>query len=154
ALTPEKVPATPDGTVPLFSPHSWSVPGCVDGWVELHRRYGRLPFADLLEPAVRYAEEGFPVSTFIAEAWAVAVAMHARRPGFADVYMPGARTPREGDPFRNEALARSLRLIAAHGREAFYEGPIADALVRYSAANGGFFSHQDFTSPRTTWDEP
>ncbi|HEY2956324.1 MAG TPA: gamma-glutamyltransferase [Candidatus Eisenbacteria bacterium] len=154
ALTIEKVPAEKDGTIPLYSPFSWTVPGCADGWFELHARYGKLPMSQILAPAIRYAEEGFPLSPVIAGDWERSVARFRDKPGFREVFMPGGRAPREGEIFRNPALAKTLRLLAERGRDAYYKGEIADALVRYSRANGGFFSLEDFTRHRSTWDEP
>jgi len=154
ALTAEKVPPAPDGTVPLFTPCSWTVPGCVDGWTELHRRFGRLPLARLLEPAIRMAREGAPVPQVIAGAWARSVRRFGSMPGFAEVFLPGGRAPREGELFANPALARTLEAIARGGRDAFYRGPIAEAIVRFSQANGGFFTPEDFRRHRSEWVEP
>ncbi len=154
ALTIAKVPPDSDGTIPLFSPYAWTVPGCADGWFELHAKYGKLPMSRVLAPAIRYAEEGFPLSPVIAGDWARGVARFRDKPGFKDVFMPGGRAPREGEVFRNPALAKTLRLLAEKGRDAYYKGPIAEALVRYSQANGGFFSREDFARHRSTWDEP
>jgi gamma-glutamyltranspeptidase/glutathione hydrolase len=154
ALTADKVPPDSDGTVPLYSPYAWSVPGACDGWFELHAKYGKLPMRDVLAPAIRYAEEGFPVSPVIAENWAAGARRNADKPGFKEVFMPGGRAPREGELFRNPALARTLRLLADKGRDAYYRGPIAEAIVRFSQANGGFFSLEDFARHRSTWDAP
>jgi len=154
ALTIEKVPPEKDGTIPLYSPYSWTVPGCADGWFELHAKYGKLPMKQVLAPAIRFAEEGFPLSPVIADDWARSVARFQDKPGFRDVFMPGGRAPREGEIFKNPALAKTLRQLAESGRDAYYKGPIADALVRYSQANGGFFAKEDFARHRSTWDEP
>jgi gamma-glutamyltranspeptidase/glutathione hydrolase len=153
ALTADVVPPLPDGTIPLYSPYAWSVPGCGDGWLELHARYGKLSLAEVLAPAIRYAEEGFPVSPVIASDWARGPARFGDKPGFAEVFMPGGRTPREGERFRNPALGKTLRLLAAKKR-AGWEGELADAIVAFSKANGGFFAKEDFTRHRSTWDEP
>jgi gamma-glutamyltranspeptidase/glutathione hydrolase len=154
ALTIDKVPADSDGTIPLFSPYSWTVPGCADAWFELHAKYGKLPMKQILAPAIRYAEEGFPLSPVIAGDWGHSVQRFQDKPGFKSVYMPGGRAPREGEIFKNPALAKSLRLLADGGRDAYYKGPIADALVRYSQANGGFYSREDFERHHSTWDTP
>jgi gamma-glutamyltranspeptidase/glutathione hydrolase len=154
ALTIEKVPPGKDGTIPLFTPYSWTVPGCADGWFELHARFGRLPMERILAPAIRFAEEGFPLSPVIASDWQRSVPRFAKMPGFGEVFMPGGRAPREGEIFRNPALAKTLRLLAAKGRDAYYRGEIAEALVRYSKAHGGFFAAEDFAEHRSTWDEP
>jgi gamma-glutamyltranspeptidase/glutathione hydrolase len=153
ALTADKVPPLPDGTIPLYSPYAWSVPGCGDGWLELHARYGKLPLAEVLAPAIRYAEEGFPVSPVIAGNWAGSVNRFKDKPGFAEVFLPGGRAPREGERFRNPALAKTLRLLATKKR-AGWEGELADAIVAFSKANGGFFAKDDFVRHRSTWDAP
>jgi gamma-glutamyltranspeptidase / glutathione hydrolase len=155
ALTIDKVkPDTADGTIPEYSPYAWSVPGCVDGWAELHKKFGKLEWKELLEPAARYAEDGFPLSPVIAGDWERALKRFADKPGFRDVFMPGGRAPREGERFKNPALARTLRQIAKGGRDAYYKGSIADAIVAFSKQNGGFFSKEDFTRHRSTWDTP
>jgi gamma-glutamyltranspeptidase/glutathione hydrolase len=154
ALTADQVPPLPDGTIPLRSPHSWTVPGCVDGWYALHSRYGRLPMAKILAPAIRYAEEGFPVSPVIASDWERAGRVFRDMPGFMEVFMPGGLAPREGEAFRNPALARALRLIAEKGRDAFYKGPIAEAILKFSEAQGGFFVRDDLARHASTWVEP
>jgi gamma-glutamyltranspeptidase/glutathione hydrolase len=155
ALTADMIPPEPkDGTIPLYSPYAWSVPGCADGWFELHARYGKLPLKDVLAPAIGYAEDGFPLSPVIASDWGRSVARFQDKPGFKDVFMPGGRAPKAGEVFKNPALAKTLRTLASGGRKAYYEGPIAEALVRYSKANGGFFSAQDFAKHRSEWVKP
>lgn len=154
ALTREKVPAEADGTIPLYSPYAWTVPGAVDGWFELHARYGKLPMARLLAPAIRFAREGEPVPQVIAAAWARAERVFQDKPGFAQVFLPGGRAPREGEIFRNESLARTLEAIAKGGRDAYYRGPIAEAIVRFSQANGGFFAREDFAEHASSWVDP
>jgi len=154
ALSPEDVPPEPDGTIPLHSPYAWTVPGCADGWFELHRRFGALRMDEVLAPAIDYARDGFPLSAVIAAEWEHGAALFADEPGFAEVFMPGGRAPREGEPFRNAALARTLTLLANEGRDAFYAGPIADALVAYSERNGGFLAKDDLATHASTWDAP
>jgi gamma-glutamyltranspeptidase/glutathione hydrolase len=154
ALTVEKVKPDSDGTIPLFSPFSWTVPGACDAWFELHKRYGKLPMKTILAPAIRYATEGFPLSPVIAGDWGRGAARMKDMPGFAQVFMPGGHAPKEGEIFRIPALAKTLQLIADKGRDAYYKGPIADAVVRFSQANGGFFALEDFARHTSTWDEP
>ncbi len=160
ALAIERVTPAEDGTIPLRSPASWTVPGCVDGWSEAHARYGRLPLADLLAPAIAYARDGFPVSPVIAHDWQRNTEAMARMPGFAAVFMPeppdgGARrAPRAGETFENPALARTLERLASGGRDAFYAGEIAESIVRFAAEQGGAFTLEDFARHRSTWDEP
>jgi gamma-glutamyltranspeptidase/glutathione hydrolase len=153
-LTIDRVTPEIDGTIPLRSPASWTVPGCADGWWELHRRFGALPFRDLFTAAAGYAEAGFPLSPVIAAVWARGAEALGDQPGFAEVFMPEGRPPAAGERFRNPSLARTLRLLAREGRDAFYRGPIAAAIVRASAAWGGWFAADDFERHRSTWDEP
>ncbi len=154
ALTIDKVKALPDGTIPLYSPYSWTVPGCAGGWFELHQRFGKLPMSVVLAPAIEYAKKGFPLSGVIASDWERSTRVFKDKPGFADVFMPGGRAPREGEIFKNPALARTLERLAKDGRDAYYKGPIAEAIVRFSEKNDGFFAREDFARHTSTWDEP
>ena len=141
----------PHGFLPI------SVPGAVDGWFELHGRFGRLPMKDLLAPAARYAEEGFPVTQYIGYLWGLGVrnAQADRLPGaFLEVYAPGGQAPAEGTIFRNPALAHTLRLLGEQGRDAFYRGEIADQIDAFMRANGGFLRKVDFERHTSTWVEP
>ena len=153
-LTRDKVPPEKDGTIPLFSPYAWTVPGAMDGWFELHAKLGRLPLAEVLAPAIRLAREGAPVPQAIAAAWERGGRAFHDKPGFAAVFLPGGRAPREGEIFTNPALARTFETLAREGRPAIREGSIAQAIVRYSAANGGFFALDDFKAYRALWVEP
>jgi gamma-glutamyltranspeptidase/glutathione hydrolase len=154
ALTVDQVKPEKDGTIPLYSPFSWTVPGACDGWFELHAKYGKLPMSKILAPAIRFAEEGFPLSPVIASDWERSTRVFADKPGFREVFMPNGHAPREGERFRNPALAKTLRLLAEKGRDAYYRGPIAEAIVRFSKANGGFFAREDFARHTSTWDAP
>lgn len=154
ALTADRVKREQDGTIPLYTPYAWTVPGACDGWFELHARYGRLPMSKVLEPAIRYAEEGFPLSPVIASDWERSTRVFKNMPGFGAVFMPGGRAPREGEIFKNPALAKTLRLLAEQGRDAYYNGPIAAAIVQFSKTYGGFFALEDFARHHSTWDAP
>ena len=154
ALTADKVKAEADGTIPLYSPYSWTVPGACDAWFTLHGRFGKLPMKTLLAPAIRYAEDGFPVSPVIAENWATSIPRNRDKAGFREVFMPGGRAPAEGEIFRNPALGKTLRRLADKGRDAYYKGPIAEAIVRFSQKNGGFFTLEDFARHHSTWETP
>jgi gamma-glutamyltranspeptidase/glutathione hydrolase len=154
ALTPDKVPPEKDGTMPVYSPYAWTVPGCADAWFELHERFGRLPMKELLAPTVVYAREGAPVPQVIAGSWARSVARFKDKPGFADVFLPGGRAPAEGEPFANPALARTLELLSAGGRDAYYRGEIAEKIVAFSKKIGGFFAMEDFARHTSEWQEP
>jgi gamma-glutamyltranspeptidase/glutathione hydrolase len=154
ALTADRVSPAADGTIALHSPAAWTVPGAVDGWFALHARFGRLPMAELLAPAIRAAEEGEPVPQVIAAAWGRAARTFADGPGFAAVFLPHGRAPREGEIFRNPALARAYRALADRGRSAFYDGPIAESIVAFSRAHGGYFTADDLARHASTWVEP
>ncbi len=153
-LKAEQIPAEADGTIPLYSPYSWSVPGAVDGWAELHHKFGKLSLARDLAPAIQFAAEGFPLSPVIAGDWARSVPRFKDKPGFADVLMPGGHAPAEGELFKNPALSRTLKLIAAKGRDAYYKGAIAAEFVKYSHQVGGFFTLEDFARHRSEWVDP
>jgi gamma-glutamyltranspeptidase/glutathione hydrolase len=154
SLTIEKVPARADGTIPVYSVYAWTVPGCADGWFELHNKFGRLPMADVLGPAARLAREGAPVPQVIAGGWARSVPRFRDKPGFAEVFMPGGRAPGEGEIFANPALAHTLDRLAAGGRDAFYEGEIAEQIVAFSDKVGGFFTMEDLAGHTSDWVEP
>jgi gamma-glutamyltranspeptidase/glutathione hydrolase len=140
--------------IPHDGPLSWSVPGCVDGWDELRRRFGTWSFAQLLEPSIRYAEEGFPVSEVISESWQSDASTLADHPDAAKTYLIDGRAPRPGDVFKNPFLAKTYRQIAKDGRDAFYKGKLAEAIVAFSDKNGGLFSLKDFADHTSTWVEP
>ncbi|HXI53050.1 MAG TPA: gamma-glutamyltransferase [Candidatus Saccharimonadales bacterium] len=140
--------------IPERGPLSVSVPGCVDGWFELHRKFGRLPMKQILGPAISYAREGFGVSEVIADEWANASALVSDQPGFAAVYLPDHRPPAKGQVFRNPALADTLERIGEGGREAFYEGPIAQALAAFLHGHGGFLTARDLAAHHAEWVEP
>ena len=130
---------------------SVTTPGAVSAWVDLSRRFGKLPFARLFEPAVRYAEEGFLLSPVIAETWRRgAEELHAQ-PGFAEAFMPEGRTPRPGELYRNRPLARSLRLIAETHGESFYRGELAERVHAFAAQHGAALTADDFAAHRNDW---
>lgn len=144
-------------TIPMRGLLPISVPGAVDGWFELHARYGRLPMQTVLAPAIRYAREGFPVTQLIGYYWGISVrnARADKFPGaFLDVFAPGDRAPAEGTIFRNPALADTLTRLAEGGREAFYRGEIADRIDAFMRANGGYLRKADFARHTSTWVEP
>lgn len=140
--------------IPTSGPLSWSVPGCVDGWYTLHEKFGKTPMPELLAPAIDYAEGGYPVSEIIAGYWKGAERALRRVPTSAACFLPGGHAPREGEVFRNPGLARSLRMIAEGGRDAYYNGPIARQIVAYSDQVGGLFSLDDLSKTHASWVEP
>ena len=140
--------------IPLFGPYPWSVPGCVSGWEELHKKFGKLPMTDILRPTVDYAEQGFPVSESIAASWKSSERALLKIPDTAAVYFPGGKAPKAGEVFKNSALARVYREIATEGAVAFYKGRVARDIVAYSDKHGGLFSLKDFEDHTSTWVEP
>jgi gamma-glutamyltranspeptidase/glutathione hydrolase len=140
--------------IPPRGPLPVSVPGTVDGWFELHGRFGKLPMRDLLSPAIRYAREGFPITEVIAEGWARNAQLLKDYPNFADTFMPGGRAPAKGEIFRNPLLADTLSAIAQGGRDVFYKGDIARRIERYMRANGGYLTAEDLAAHRSEWVEP
>jgi gamma-glutamyltranspeptidase / glutathione hydrolase len=140
--------------IPLTGPLSWSVPGCVDGWDVLRRRFGTRSLATLLEPTIRYAEEGVPVPEKIAGSWKAAEKSLAQHPDAARTYLVQGRAPRAGAVFRNPFLARTYRALASDGRDAFYKGKIAREIVAFSQRSGGLFTLRDFADHTSTWVEP
>jgi gamma-glutamyltranspeptidase / glutathione hydrolase len=144
-------------TIPPLGMLPISVPGTVDAWAELHKKFGNLKLSDDLAPAVRYAEEGFPVTELIAYYWGRSVPLYKNMPGgFLETYtLDGkGRAPAKGDFFKNPALAKSLRLIGEKGRDAFYTGEIADKIDAFMQANGGFLRKADFEKHTPTWVDP
>ncbi len=131
-----------------------SVPGAVDGWCELHSRFGRLPLEDLLAPSIEYARAGFPVTKIISAAWEAGARELHGHPGFAAVFMPGGSAPACGEPFVNSGLARAYELIAKHGRDAFYHGAIAAAIEQCVRGNGGYLGCEDLRAHRSEWVDP
>jgi gamma-glutamyltranspeptidase/glutathione hydrolase len=140
--------------IPETGPLSWSVPGCVDGWEVLRQRFGTRSLADLLEPTIRYAEDGVPVPEVIAGHWRNAESELRAHPDAARTYLPDGHAPRPGDVFRNPDLARSYRDLARDGRDAFYKGRIAREIVAFSDRHGGLFTLKDFEDHTSTWVEP
>src|SRR5215472_15062326 len=113
---------------------SVTVPGCVEGWSKLHQRFGKLPWSELFQPAIYYAEHGYPVTEIIHEAWRMASARLSENRG---VFLPGGEAPKVGEVFRDPQLASALRLIANEGPSAFYTGPISKAFLKTSSRLGG-----------------
>ena len=131
-----------------------TIPGAVATWVALSDRYGKLPFADLLAPAIEIAERGYLLPVVVQQKWEAATPEFRNLPGFAQSFLPWGRAPRVGELFQFPAAARALRAIAQTKGRAFYEGEIADALVRFSRENGGVHALQDFASFKPEWVQP
>ncbi len=140
--------------IPAFGPLPVSVPGAVDGWFELHERYGKLPMDEVLAPAIRYAENGFPVSELIAYYLDLSARRFEEYPGFSETWMPGGATPRKGEVFRNPDLAKTYRLIAEEGRDVFYRGEIAEAIDSLMREQGGLLRYDDMAEHTSDWITP
>lgn len=139
----------PHGMLPI------SVPGTVDGWFELHKKFGSMPMTDILQPAIGYAEQGFPVSELIAYYWDRSVPVLSKQPGdFSGTFTIDGKAPAKGQIFKNPALANTYKAIAKDGRDAFYKGDIAVAIDRFMRANGGYLRFADFANHRSDWVEP
>lgn len=152
-------------SIPPVGSLSVTVPGTVDGWFALHERFGRLPVAEILAPAIDYAEHGFGMTPLIAHYWALNFrrfddAVRKSAPWLEEVdnarrtYLVGGRAPRAGEVFRNPDLAKTYRIIAEGGRAAFYDGPIAKTVDAYMKRIGGDLRATDFRTHRGTWVEP
>jgi gamma-glutamyltranspeptidase/glutathione hydrolase len=141
-------------TIPEHGPLPVSVPGCVDGWFELHRKFGKLPMATILAPAIQYAKEGFPVTEVIASLWSTDSSPLTKWPGFKETYLPEGHTPTKGEIFHNPGLAKTLKSIADGGRDAFYKGEIAHTIDAYMKKQNGFLSYKDFAEHQSEWVDP
>jgi gamma-glutamyltranspeptidase/glutathione hydrolase len=154
ALNIDVLKALGDKTMPQEGIHSVTVPGAVDGWAKLHQRFGKLPWKDLFQPAIYFAEHGYPVTEIIAEAWNVQRGKLARNPNAARIFLPRGAAPKTGEIFRNPEMAKALRLIADRGPDAFYRGPIAHAVLATSERLGGKMSAADLSEFSSEWVEP
>lgn len=154
-LTPEFLESKGITKMPTLGIHTVTVPGAVAGWDALHRKFGRMKWAQLFTPAATYAEEGFPLTELIAgpNGWG-SVSILKNNPRAQEVYWPGGKPPKAGDIFRNPLLAKSLRLIADQGRDAFYKGPIAAAILEASREAGGLMTAADLAEFQPEWVEP
>lgn len=142
----DKIPAL--GALPV------SVPGCVDGWQELHDRWGQLDWVEVLQPAINYAEQGFPVSELIAYYWQRNAEILKEFPHFAETFMPKGSAPTKGEIFQNPRLAYTLKKIAQGGRDSFYLGSIAQQIAKAVQSQGGFLSTRDLADHQSEWVDP
>ena len=141
-------------TPPMRGWDSVTVPGAVAGWVAMSERFGKLPFADLMQPAIEIAERGYAVPVVVQQKWAAAVPLLAQQPGFAEAFMPHGRAPNVGELFKLPGAARSLRLIAQSKGAAYYRGEIAQAAAQHARAHGGAITAEDFAAYRPEWVAP
>lgn len=140
--------------LPARGPLAVSVPGAVDGWFELHRRFGRMPMAQILQPVIEYAREGVPVPPVIAFYWQRSEFLAEQCANFGPTFLPDGKAPEVGDIFRNPDLARTLELLATGGRDAFYRGEIARTIDSYCRRVGCYLRYEDFAGHRSEWVDP
>jgi gamma-glutamyltranspeptidase/glutathione hydrolase len=141
-------------SMPMKGWDSVTVPGGVAGWKALSAKFGRLPFEALFEPAIAYARDGFLVSPFVASVWGELASLVSDQPGFAQAFLRDGRPPQPGELWRNPDQARSLQAIAETGADAFYRGPLAEAIVDFSGRTGGCITLDDLASHQVEWVQP
>ncbi len=140
--------------IPSYGPLPVSVPGCVDGWYEMHEMFGRLPMRDNLQPAIGYARNGFPVTEVIAYYLERNTRALTEYPNIKETFMPRGKSPAKGEIFRNPDLANTLEKIAKGGRNEFYRGSIAKAIDAFMRSQGGFLTYDDLARHNSEWIEP
>jgi gamma-glutamyltranspeptidase/glutathione hydrolase len=140
--------------IPSYGPLPVSVPGCVDGWFEMHDMFGRLPMMEILQPAINYARDGFPVTEVIAYYLDKGTQLLKDYPNIKETYMPGGKSPAKGEIFKNPDLANTLDKIAKGGRNEFYRGSIAKTIDAFMRSHGGFITYDDMARHNSEWVEP
>ena len=153
-LTPEFLRSEGINHMPQEGIYSVTVPGCVEGWANLHQKFGRLPWAELFKPAIYYAQNGFPLTEWIDAYWKGDAAKLSKDPNARRLFLMNGRPPNVGEVWRNPEYGRALELIAAEGRDAFYKGEIAKSLLKTSDRLGGVMSADDLASFEAEWVEP
>jgi gamma-glutamyltranspeptidase/glutathione hydrolase len=140
--------------IPARGPLPVSVPGCVDGWFTMHKRFGKMKMEKILAPAIWYARNGYPVADEAAGSLAAIQPVYGEFPNVVDVYNPGGKVPKRGDVLKNPQLANTLEMIAKGGRDAFYNGEIAKRIDAFMKKVGGFLSYRDLADHHSDWVEP
>jgi len=141
-------------SMPQEGIHSVTVPGCVDGWEKLHQRFGKLPWADLFQPAIYFADHGYPVTELIGAAWKTEEAKLGADVNGKRIFLRNGHAPKTGEMFRDPEMAAALKRIAAEGAPAFYKGAIAQAILKTSQRLGGKFTAADLAEFQSEWVEP
>ena len=141
-------------SIPAYGPLPVSVPGCVDGWFELHEKFGKIKMRDILSPTIKYAEDGFPVSELVSYYMKNASNNFKKYPNFKETYYINDSTPKKGQIFKNPDLAKTLRVIAKKGKEGFYEGEVANSIANFIQDQGGFLSYDDLKNHKSEWIDP
>ncbi|MDH3690749.1 MAG: gamma-glutamyltransferase [Gammaproteobacteria bacterium] len=140
--------------VPIASAHAVTIPGAVDAWAQLVRDHGRMSLGELLQPAIRYAEEGYPVHSRAAFDWTGCEGLLKQDTIATGIFLPNGKAPKTGERFRQPQLAHTLRLIATQGREGFYQGPVAEDIVNHLRSRGGHHTLADFAEARGNYVQP
>ena len=140
--------------IPAYGPLPVSVPGCVDGWFEMHEKFGSLNMKQILKPAINYAENGFPVSELVSYYLGISAKNFGKYPNFNETYLINGFSPKKGQIFKNKDLANTLRIISNKGRSGFYEGEIAKIMSDFIIDQGGFLSYEDLKNHKSDWIEP
>jgi gamma-glutamyltranspeptidase / glutathione hydrolase len=140
--------------IPSYGPLPVSVPGAVDGWWEMHQKFGKTPWKELFTPAISYGRNGFPIPDYIAYYWRRGIDLLGAYPNFKETYTINGKAPEKGDIFRNPDLANTLEKIAAGGRDAFYKGDIARTIDAFMKKQGGFLSYEDLVAHTSIWVDP
>ena len=140
--------------IPAYGPLPVSVPGCVDGWFEMHEKFGSLNMKQILKPAINYAENGFPVSELVSYYLGISAKNFGKYPNFNETYLINGFSPKKGQIFKNKDLANTLRIISDKGRSGFYEGKIAKIMSDFIINQGGFLSYEDLKNHKSDWIEP
>ena len=141
-------------TIPPYGPLPVSVPGCVDGWFELHDKFGKIKMNEILDPTIKYAENGFPVTELVSYYMKNASKNFKDYPNFQETYFIDKSTPLKGQIFKNPDLAKTLKIISENGRKGFYEGSIAKIISDFIQDQGGFLSYKDLKNHKSEWIEP
>ena len=140
--------------IPSYGPLPVTVPGAVDGWIKLHKKFGKLEFRTLFEPTIAYAKNGFPVTETIAYYLKNSQKRFEKYPNFNELWVKNGSMPAKGEIFKNPQLAKTLETIALKGREGFYEGEVANVMVDFIQSQGGFLTHEDLSSFHSEWTPP
>ena len=154
SLTLEHLQLQGVDSIPPYGPLPVTVPGAVDGWFELHTKFGSLPMTSILAPSIEYAKNGFPVSELVAYYMQRSAVKLSGFPGFKETYMPNGTSPVKGQLFKNKGLAVTYEKIATGGRDAFYKGDIAHSIAAYMKKQGGFLNYEDLANHTSEWVEP
>jgi gamma-glutamyltranspeptidase/glutathione hydrolase len=152
--TPEEFAKRGLESMPGSGPLPVDVPGVVDGWHQLLSRFGTISMSAALQPAIKYARDGFPVQEIMADDWADSAKRLSQDPAAAATFLPNGQAPKHGDIFANPRLAKTLELIAKGGRDEFYKGTIARAIIADMRARNGLLDERDFTDHKSDWVDP